>query len=89
MQDRLLLSIESQLSLKTADDLWKLLQPDSGLPEIFSTAQLAEACEIPRWLAQKAAWCFRRMEYLELAGKQGNSLLYRRPARPRKRRRAA
>ena len=81
VQDRLLLSIESQL--------WKLLQPDSGLPEIFSTAQLAEACEIPRWLAQKAAWCFRRMEYLELAGKQGNSLLYRRPARPRKRRRAA
>lgn len=89
VQDRLLLSIESQLSLKTADDLWKLLQPDSGLPEIFSTAQLAEACEIPRWLAQKAAWCFRRMEFLELAGKQGNSLLYRRAARPRKRRRAA
>jgi hypothetical protein len=89
VQDRLLLSIESQLSLKTADDLWKLLQPDAGLPETFSTAQLAEACEIPRWLAQKAAWCFRRMEFLELAGKQGNSLLYRRPARPRKRRRAA
>jgi hypothetical protein len=29
------------------------------------------------------------MEFLELAGKQGNSLLYRRAARPRKRRRAA
>jgi len=89
VHDRRLLSIHEQLTLTTAADLWKLLLPDASLPEIFSTAQLAEACSIPRWLAQKAAWCFRRMEFLELAGKQGNSLLYRRPARRRKRVKAA
>lgn len=89
VQDRRLLAIQDQMTLTTAGDLWKLLLPDTSLPEIFSTAQLAEACSIPRWLAQKAAWCFRRMEFLELAGKQGNSLLYRRHTRRRKRNKAA
>ncbi|MFM7058207.1 MAG: hypothetical protein ACKO2P_14915 [Planctomycetota bacterium] len=89
VQDRRLLSVQEQVSLTTANDLWQLLLPDPSLPEIFSTAQLAVACSIPRWLAQKAAWCFRHMEFLELAGKQGNSLLYRRPTRRRKRTRAA
>lgn len=89
VQDRRLVSIHEQLSVQTAADLWQLLLPDASLPDVFSTAQLAEASDIPRWLAQKAAWCFRRMEFLELAGKQGNSLLYRRPARRRKRPKAA
>jgi len=87
VHDRRLVEVHSRVSLNTAADLWDLM----GAPELpaeFSTAHLAEACEMPRWLAQKAAWCFRRMEFLELSGKQGNSLLYQ-LAKPRRKRKRA
>jgi hypothetical protein len=89
VHDRRLVAVQHRMTLETADDLWQLLQPSADLPEVFSTAQLAESCGIPRWLAQKAAWCFRNMKFLELAGKQGNSLLYRRIKTRRRRTRAA
>lgn len=87
VHDRRLVEVHSRVSLNTAADLWNLM----GAPELpaeFSTAHLAESCEMPRWLAQKAAWCFRRMEFLKLSGKQGNSLLYQ-LAKPRKKRKKA
>lgn len=89
VHDRRLVSVQQRLILETPRDLWNLLQLPADFPPVFSTAQLAEACAIPRWLAQKAAWCFRQMQFLEVAGKQGNSLLYRRPVGNRRRRRAA
>ena len=89
VHDRRLVNVQQRLTLETPRDLWQMLQIPTDFPPVFSTAQLAEACAIPRWLAQKAAWCFRQMQFLELAGKQGNSLLYRRPAGGKKRRRVA
>ncbi len=57
-------------------DLFGLLK--SPLPEEFTTADLALALGEPRWLAQKLAYCLREAEQLEICGKQGNALRYRR-----------
>ena len=74
--DRTLISVISRTRLSSPDDLWQLL--DADLPERFSTADLALAAKIPRWLAQKAVYCFRRMNFLEVCGRSGNSMIYQR-----------
>lgn len=51
------------------------LMPDS-LPELFTTADLAEELQIPRRLAQKAAYCLRKMDVFAVVGKRGRSILY-------------
>ena len=86
VRDRFLVRVEETISLKTAADLWKVLGAD--VPPVFTTEDLAEAGGIPRWLAQKAAWCFRRMEFLAVCGKRGNALEYR-MVEPTKRKRRA
>lgn len=57
-------------------DLFALVE--GPLPEIFSTRELAAAMGQPRWLAQKLAYCLRESGAVEIAGKSGNALLYRR-----------
>ncbi len=87
VHDRVLVSVQRKIRLKTAADLWQALEAD--LPESFTTAELSASCGMPRWLAQKAAWCFRRMGQLEVCGKRGNSIEYRLAAGPQRRRRAS
>lgn len=74
VEDRRLRGIVGRLCLQTADDLTALL-PDT-LPHPFSTADLAAAAGIPRWLAQKMAYCLRQTGAATPVGKQGNALLY-------------
>jgi hypothetical protein len=47
-----------------------------GLPERFTTADLAHAMDGPRYLAQKMAYCLRKMGVMTQVGKQGRSKLY-------------
>ena len=75
VQDRTLVSVIETHSFRTPQDLWDGLQ--LILPETFTTAQLAEKGTMPRWLAQKAAYCFRKMKFIEPCGKQGNAIEYR------------
>ncbi len=75
VEERTLVSVQRHVKLKTAVDLWKAL--DIELPPEFTTADLVEASGMPRWLAQKAAWCFRRMEFFDICGKRGNAVVYR------------
>ncbi len=84
--ERTLVEVKQQVQLKTAADLWKAL--DIQLPGEFTTADLVTASGMPRWLAQKAAWCFRRMEFFSVCGKQGNAIRYRVTAKPRRARAA-
>ena len=49
------------------------------LPKQFHTAHLADKLKVPRWTAQRIAYCLREMRAVEIAGKQGNALLYRYP----------
>lgn len=75
VQDRRLVEVQQTISVNTPLELWGKL--DADVPEVFTTADLATAAGMPRWLAQKAAWCFRRMDLFEVCGKQGNSIEYR------------
>jgi hypothetical protein len=74
VDDRLLREVHSRLRLDTAADLAALLPPD--LPPTFTTADLAAAAGIPRWLAQKSAYCLRKTGTAVSVGKQRHAVLY-------------
>lgn len=72
--ERRLLEVIGSHRLEGEDDYLRLLPSD--LPDAFTTADLAERLEIPRALAQKMAYCFRRAGLVRIDGKRGNSLVY-------------
>lgn len=82
VRDRMLTSVIERVEFKSARDLSRLLP--TNLPKEFTTAELAQTAEIPRWLAQKACYCFRAAETIGLVGKRGHALLYRAPVRRRR-----
>lgn len=76
VEDRLLVGICSRHILATTADLRSLLP--AGLSEPFTTAELARAAGIPRWLAQKMAYCLRKTGAIAPIGKCRNAILYSR-----------
>jgi hypothetical protein len=81
--DQKLVSVGQTIRLSTAADLIDLIP--AKLPKQFHTGQLAELAGIHRSVAQRIAYCLREMNAVEHVGKQGNALLYRLPARGRRR----
>ena len=77
--DRRLVRIVETRRFCTTDDLLALLPAD--LPESFTTADLASGLGIPRWLAQKMAYCLRRTEAIKIIGVSQRSRLYQRSSR--------
>ena len=77
--DRRLVEVASTHRLTGMADLFALV--DAGLPEPFTTLDLARTMRSPRRLGQQAAFCFRQAGVSEICGKAGNALLYRRTAR--------
>lgn len=75
VQDRTLVAVQETISVSSAEQLWTALNVD--VPDVFTTAELATGAAMPRWLAQKAAYCFREMGHIEPCGKQGNAIEYR------------
>jgi hypothetical protein len=73
--DRRLTKVVSTTRLKTIRDMQKLLP--GTLPSRFTTEDLAREAAVPRWLAQKMAYCLRTAGAIEAAGKQGNCWQYR------------
>lgn len=73
--ERRLIGVIDGRVLSSADDLIALL-PD-GLDEEFTTADMAAAAGRPRRVAQQMAYCLRESGAIEIAGKQGNALVYR------------
>ena len=57
-------------------DLWSLAPGE--LPEVFTTSDLAQVMAQPRGMAQKLAYCLREAGAIEMVGKRGNALEYRR-----------
>jgi len=86
VEDRCLVSVNERLTLRTAKDLARWIPTE--LAAEFTTADLASAAGIPRWLAQKQAYCLRKLGVIELTGKQGNAIVYRRAALKRRRKAA-
>jgi hypothetical protein len=72
-QRRLLQVVDSHLFDEPAD-MVQLVPGELGEP--FTTADLAQAAGFGRRLAQKMAYCLRRMGALEVRGKAGRALLY-------------
>ena len=57
IMDRSLLAVVETKTLRSAADLWQLLGSPAG--ETFTSADLANWFNIPRWSAQQAAYCLR------------------------------
>ena len=72
--DRRLVAVRSRHTFHTNADLCELLP--AGLAETFTTADMARLAEIPRWLAQKMAYCLRRTGGIAIAGKRRNAMVY-------------
>ena len=85
VEDRRLMQVVSTHSLRTLADLRALLP--ATLPSPFTTEDLAREAHIPRWIAQKMAYCLRKTGAVESLGKRGRAMQYSLP--PRKTRRAA
>jgi hypothetical protein len=74
--DRRLLQIVDSYHFAAPPDLAALIP--ASLPESFTTADLAAALNQNRSLAQKMAYCLRKIGLLVASGKAGNAVLYRR-----------
>lgn len=55
--DRRLRGVVSEVPIRGPEDLWALLP--EGLPDPFTTRDLAERSGRPEWLARRAAYCLR------------------------------
>ena len=74
--DRVLVEVVEQSTLSGAEGLASTL-PD-GLAEAFTTADVALGLGIDRALAQRIAYTLRMAGVIELSGKRGGALEYRR-----------
>lgn len=72
--ERRLLAVLDRRTFDTPADLARLLP--ANLPPTFTTADLAEGMAISRHLAQKAAYCYRKMAVIQSVGKRSRSNLY-------------
>lgn len=77
--DRCLVSVTDRRVIRSVDELLDLFPPavhQLCASEPFTTADLAAAAAIPRWMAQKIAFCFRQLNLWETVGKQQRAWLY-------------
>lgn len=75
--ERRLVDVVDTLLLTSADDLLGLLP--SGLPEKFTTTDLAAGLGRPKRVGQQMAYCLRTVGAVAVVGKAGNSVLYQLP----------
>ncbi len=75
VDDRVLTEVLDRQQLTAASDLNQLL-PTALPDQPFTTKDLAEAIDQPRWIAQKVAYCLRKTGAVEVVGKQRNAIVY-------------
>lgn len=74
VEDQKLVAIHGEHRIDTIDDLAALIA--CPLPTPFDTAELAAGMQIPRWIAQRIAYCLHKMGATRQAGKRRNAWLY-------------
>lgn len=74
VEDQKLVAIRETCRLQTAHDLARLIP--CPLPQPFQTRQLADGLGVAAWVAQRIAYCLRKMGAVREVGKQGNLRLY-------------
>ena len=72
--DRRFIEIVEKYFFNKSADFSSLIP--KNLSNSFTTKELAQAINQPRWLAQKMAYCLREMDVITMNGKKGNSILY-------------
>jgi hypothetical protein len=72
--DRRFIGIVEKYFFNKSADFSSLIP--KNLSNSFTTKELAQAINQPRWLAQKMAYCLREMDVITMNGKKGNSILY-------------
>jgi hypothetical protein len=80
VEDERLVAIQAKHRIRTAADLAKLVRANGvkgPVPKEFHTGHLAQSLGVPRWMAQRIAYCLVRMEQLSQVGQQGNARVYR------------
>ncbi len=75
VQERRLTEIRDLIRINGPSDLLDLIP--GGLPERFTTADIATATGATRRLAQQVAYCLRHMNAIEATGKAGRAIEYR------------
>lgn len=76
IEERRLIEVVDRSLFDSPAALSALLPED--LPEEFTTAALADGLGCQRRLAQQMAYCLRHAGVIEIVGKEGNALIYRR-----------
>jgi hypothetical protein len=72
--ERRLLDVTGRRLFEQPQDMVAMLP--EALPRCFTTADIAQAMDRPRRLAQKMAYCLRKMEAIVEVGRRGRSKLY-------------
>jgi hypothetical protein len=85
VEDRRLLAIVDRRTIQTPADLAALLPV--ALPRQFDTLTLAQHLRVPRYVAQRVAYCLREAGAADCLGKRGRNRYYRlaRPSGPLRR----
>jgi hypothetical protein len=73
--DRRLRDIEAHRRFESADDLAAMLPPD--LPELFTTADMADRADYNRDTARKLAYCLRALDRITMVDRTAAGHLYR------------
>lgn len=76
VKGRELVDVVERNLIRNADDLAALLP--HGLPEVFTTEDIARLASVPRATAQQMVYCLRAVGALEDVDKVGNARRYRR-----------
>jgi hypothetical protein len=79
IEDQRLLKLHQVYRFRHGADLLKLIPAD--LPRPFHTGDLALRLDIPRWVAQRIAYCLRHAGAVREVGKRRNTRLYRLPSK--------
>jgi hypothetical protein len=74
--DRRLGTICATALIANADDLWTLLPETCDGREPFTTFDLADQLDRPRWFAQRVTYCLRLTGAARPVGKVGNCIVY-------------
>lgn len=80
VEERHLLEVVDRVVVDSPAALGALLP--AGLPDEFTTADLADALGRPRRLAQQMAYCLRHVDVIREVGRRGNAVVYTRDGRP-------
>jgi hypothetical protein len=77
VEDQRLLGVLGVHQFHTAADLCRMLPV--SLPQPFHTGHLADGLGVERWIAQRMAYCLRKMGAIQSVGKLRGAWLYERP----------